>query len=258
MKSAPNEESHDPSGTSRRISFPYEKLLFPEPDQLGIYKKWWSADGHHLYAAAYGTNMQAAYLFDADIATGSVRTAIEEAMQPRVQLGSAALDAPNVWVSSTGADMIWFSQRDGWGHLYLYDGRTGKLRNQITHGNWLVRDIIKIDEKRRQIYLTGLGREGGNPYYRYLYRVNFDGTDLKLLSPEHADHMLLNPDGIYSFDLSRGYDVISPGGKYAVYNFPLLISPPKPSFGPLTMDGSSQHLRKPMQPAYLPPAITRP
>jgi dipeptidyl-peptidase-4 len=208
-----------PSGTSRRISFPYEKLLFPEPDQLGIYRKWWSADGHHLYAAAYGANMAAAYLFDADIATGSVRTVIEERMQPRVQLSSAALDAPNVWVSSNGADMIWFSQRDGWGHLYLYDGRTGKLRNLITHGDWLVRDIVKVDEKHRQIYLTGLGREGGNPYYRYLYRVNFDGTDLKLLSPEHADHMLLNPDGIYSFDLSRSYDVISPSGKYAVYNF---------------------------------------
>lgn len=207
------------SGSSHRINFPYEKLLFPEADSLAICKKWWSSDGTHLYAAAYGANLEAAYLFDVEIATGSVRTVIEEHMQPRMLLSSSAYDAPNVWVSNNGSDVIWFSQRDGWGHLYLYDGRTGKLRNQITRGNWLVRDLIKVDEKRRQIYLTGVGRESGNPYYRYLYRVNFDGTDFKLLSPEHADHMLINPDGFFSFDLSQGYEVISPSGKYAVYNF---------------------------------------
>ncbi|HEY6249401.1 MAG TPA: DPP IV N-terminal domain-containing protein [Candidatus Angelobacter sp.] len=208
-----------PSGAARRINLPYEKLLFPESDTLAICKKWWSSNGRHLYAAAYGANVAAAYLFDVEIATGAVRTVVEEHMQPRMMLSSSALDAVNVWVSSNGADVIWFSQRDGWGHLYLYDGQTGKLRNQITGGNWLVRDIIKVDEKRRQIYLTGVGKEIGNPYYRYLYRLNFDGTDFKLLSPEHADHMLINPEGFFSFDLSQGYEAISPSGKYAVYNF---------------------------------------
>ena len=208
-----------PTGTSRRISFPYDKLLFPEADLLAVHKKWWSSDSHHLYAAAYGQSLEAAYLFDADIATGSVRTVIEEHMQPRVQFSSSAYDSPNVWVSGNGSDVVWFSQRDGWGHLYLYDGHTGKLKNQITRGEWLVRDILEIDEARRRIFFTGVGREGGNPYYRYLYRVNFDGSDLKLLSPEHADHMLLNPESIFSFDISSGYKAISPSGRYVVYNF---------------------------------------
>jgi dipeptidyl-peptidase-4 len=208
-----------PTGASRRINFPYEKLLFPEADLFAVCKKWWSSNGHHLYAAAYGNNLEAAYLFDADITTGSVRTMIDEHMKPRMQLSSAIYDSPNVWASSSGNDVIWFSQRDGWGHLYLYDGHTGKLRNQITKGAWLVRDMIKIDENHRRIYFTGVGRETGNPYYRYLYRVNFDGTDLRLLSPEPADHMLLNPDSIYTFDISTPYDAISPSGKYVVYNF---------------------------------------
>jgi dipeptidyl-peptidase-4 len=208
-----------PSGASRRINFPYDKLLFAEADTLGIGKKWWSADGRHLYAAAYGDNLEAAYLFDVDLATGQVRTVLDEHMTPRMQLSSSAYDSPNVWVSGSGKEVIWFSQRDGWGHLYLYDGQTGKLKNQITRGQWLVRDLIQVDEARRRIFFTAVGREPGNPYYRYLYRINFDGTDLKLLSPEPADHMLLNPDSIYSFDLSTPYDVISPSGQYVVYNF---------------------------------------
>lgn len=208
-----------PSGTSHRINFPYDKLLLPEADLMAIYRKWWCQNGSHLYVAAYGDSLEAAYLFDVNLATGGLRTVMEEHMQPRVQFSSSAYDSPNLWVSGNCQDVIWFSQRDGWGHLYLYDGQTGKLKNQITRGNWLVRDLIKVDEERRRIFFTAAGREGGNPYYRYLYRINFDGTDLKLLSPEPADHMLVSPVAIFSFDLSQSYDVISPSGKYAVYNF---------------------------------------
>ncbi len=207
------------SGTFRRINFPYEKFLLPEADLFAACKKWWSSDGRHLYVTAYGASIGAAYLFDVDVSTGNVRSMLEEEMHPRMQLSSSLYDSPNVWVSGSGKDVIWFSQRDGWGHLYLYDGQTGKLRNQITRGPWLVRDLLKVDEERKRIFVTGVGREGGNPYYRYLYSINFDGSDLKLLSPEPADHMLLNPDSVYSFDLSQPYDVISPSGKYAVYNY---------------------------------------
>jgi dipeptidyl-peptidase-4 len=173
----------------------------------------------HLYAAAYGDSLEAAYLLDVDISTGSVHTVIEEHMKPRMLLSSSAYDSPNVWVSPNGKDVIWFSQRDGWGHLYLYDGQTGKVRSQITQGNWLVRDLLKVDEERRRIFFTGVGRESGNPYCRDVHRVNFDGTDLKLLSPEPADHMLTNPDSIFSFDLSQPYDAVSPSGNFVVYNF---------------------------------------
>jgi dipeptidyl-peptidase-4 len=209
-----------PSGSYRRINFPYDKLLAVDPDGLPIRKKWWRDDGRHLYALSVGKNMESSLLFDVDIATGNVRTMVEEHMTPRMEMSPSPWDAPDVWVSADGKDVIWFSERDGWGHLYFYDGETGKLKNQITQGEWLVRDIIHVDEKRRRIYFTGSGREGGNPYYRYLYRINFDGSELQLLSPESADHMLTSRDDrLLPLDSVPGYDVVSPSGKFVVYNY---------------------------------------
>lgn len=141
-------------------------------------------------------------------------------MAPRMDMSPDPWDAPDVWVSRDGRDVIWFSERDGWGHLYLYDGQSGKLKNQITRGDWLVRDIVHVDEQRRRIYFTASGREGGNPYYRYLYRVNFDGSGLTLLSPERADHMITSPaDRLLALDSVPGYNVVSPSGRFVVYNF---------------------------------------
>ena len=69
-------------------------------------------------------------------------------------------------------EFIWWSQRDGWAHLYLFDRATGKLKNQITKGNWAVRDIIFVDEKERFIYFTAGGQEKDrDPYYRFLYKM---------------------------------------------------------------------------------------
>jgi dipeptidyl aminopeptidase/acylaminoacyl peptidase len=209
-----------PSGKYRRLELPYDKLLVLQQDLLAIRKTWWSSDNRDLYAVAFGDNMESAFFFDADVTTGKVRTVIEEHMMPRMDLNSTSYNPPNVRVTADGKNVIWFSQRDGWGHLYLYDGETGKLKNQITKGNWLVRDIISVDEVRRRIYFTGGGKEGGNPYYRYLYRVNFDGTDFKLLSPEHADHSLTSPwNDVLAIDGAVGYEAVSPSGKYVIYNY---------------------------------------
>lgn len=217
-----------PSGKSMRLNFPYDKLLAVDPDGLPIRKKWWGPDGRHLYAVAVGVNMESGFLFDVDITTGNVRTIVEEHMSPRMEMSPSPWDSPDVWISADGKDVIWFSERDGWGHFYLYDGQTGKLRNQITHGEWLVRDIIKVDQGKRLLYFTASGREEGNPYYRYLYRINFDGSGLMLLSPEHGDHMLTSlEDRPIGLDNVFGYDVISPSGKFAVYSFSTPDQPPQ-------------------------------
>jgi dipeptidyl aminopeptidase/acylaminoacyl peptidase len=84
--------------------------------------------------------------------------------------------------------MIQWSERDGWAHFYLYDEK-GILKNQITSGPWHCEDIEGIDEKNRVLYFTANGREAGeDPYYTHLYRVNFDGTGLKLLNAGHFNH----------------------------------------------------------------------
>ena len=86
-------------------------------------------------------------------------------------------------------EVIWFSERDNWGHLYLYDLGTGRLRNQITKGEWVVTQLLTVDEKNRVLYFLGAGREKGrDPYFSHLYRIGFDGKNLSLLTPEDGTH----------------------------------------------------------------------
>ena len=96
---------------------------------------------------------------------------------------------------------IWFSQHSDWGHLYLVDLNTGKIKNHITQGNWNVLKLLYVDEKSKKLIFTGAGREGGDPYFHYLYSVNIDGTGLTLLTPEKKHHRItLSKDGLNFLD----------------------------------------------------------
>ncbi len=93
-----------------------------------------------------------------------------------------------------GAEMIWMSERDGWNHLYLYDN-AGKVKNQITKGNWVVRNVVHIDEENRQIIFCGSGKnKNEDPYHLHYYKIGFDGKDLKALTTENANHELTFSD----------------------------------------------------------------
>lgn len=90
-----------------------------------------------------------------------------------------------------GREILWISERDGWRHLYLFDGRTGALKNQITNGSWVVREVLQVNEKERTILFTAGGineAKGEDPYNLHLCRINFDGTGLQDLTPENANH----------------------------------------------------------------------
>jgi len=91
-------------------------------------------------------------------------------------------------------EILWFSQRDNWGHLYLYDLQSGKLKQQITKGDWNVLQVLKINEDK--IFFIGAGKEPGDPYFQYFYSVKKDGSDLSLLTPDSANHSItLSPPG---------------------------------------------------------------
>lgn len=104
-------------------------------------------------------------------------------------------------------EMIWWSERTGWGHFYLYD-RDGKLKNAITSGSWRASAIVAVDAKTRTLYFLGNGREKGeNVYYQHLYAVNLDGTGLTLLDPGDASHYsLLSPSRRFVVDNSSRLD----------------------------------------------------
>jgi dipeptidyl aminopeptidase/acylaminoacyl peptidase len=104
-----------------------------------------------------------------------------------------------------GKEIIWASERDGWRHLYLYDGTSGQVKNQITRGNWVVRGVNKVDEEKRQIWFEASGMYSGkDPYFTYHYRVNFDGSGLTALTDADGTHSLA-----YSSDMKYYVDTWS-------------------------------------------------
>ncbi len=129
-------------------------------------------------------------VFRLDLTTGRVSKILEETAPTRVETNTLQSSQPNIRVLGDGAELIWYSDRTGWGHLYLYDAQTGRLKNAITSGAWLVVDIQAVDEARREIYFTAVGRERGrDPYYRHLYRTSLDGRGgIQLLTEPNADH----------------------------------------------------------------------
>ncbi len=161
----------------------------------------WAAPGSDkLYFTRVSRDMHRVDVCVAETATGVVKPLIEERMNIYVE-------TKPLRVINNGAELIFWSERDGWGHYYLYDAE-GKLKNQITHGEFVAEDIMSIDEKTRAMALTASGREDGeDPYFMHLYRANLDGSGMKLLDPGKAFHAVSSSDdGRYFVDNSSRVD----------------------------------------------------
>jgi len=158
----------------------------------------WSEDASQLAFISSSRDHKVATLRIADTQTGDVRTVFEEVTETYYESG---VRMENWQVLFDTNEFIWFSERDNWGHLYLYDLETGELKNRITSGKWPVLQMRRVDEDGRTIYFTSGGREAGDPYYQHFYSVNFDGSNLTHLTPENANHSVqLSPDGMYFVD----------------------------------------------------------
>jgi dipeptidyl aminopeptidase/acylaminoacyl peptidase len=160
----------------------------------------WTPDASQLVFVSSSRDHQQAWMRVADPRTGAVRTLFEE--RNETHIGDAGLST-NLWQALPASDeLIWWSTRDGWVQLYLYDLRTGALKNRITTGDGNVTRIVRVDERARRIYFMAQGREPGrDPYFQHLYRVNFDGRGLRLLTPEAANHSpSLSDDARYIVD----------------------------------------------------------
>ncbi|WP_411833371.1 prolyl oligopeptidase family serine peptidase [Pseudoxanthomonas mexicana] len=137
------------------------------------------------------------------------------APRARVAVAEASVTFVDTWrgfrheVGGLGEEVIWLSERDGWRHLYLFDGRTGKVRNRITRGPWVVREVLRVDEARREIWFTASGMDAGrDPYFRQLFRVGFDGGGLARLTHADADHdVAVSPDGTWFVDVHSRVDL---------------------------------------------------
>jgi dipeptidyl aminopeptidase/acylaminoacyl peptidase len=166
----------------------------------------WSADGRALAFGSTSRDHKREQLRIADPSTGEVRDVLDESVPTFFESGNGRV---NWRYLSASNEIIWFSERDNWGQLYLYDAATGKLKNQITRGDGNVTQLMRVDEKNRVLYFQAVGKEKGrDPYFIHFYRVNFDGTNLKLLTPEDGNHDIsLAPSGKYFVDSYSKPDV---------------------------------------------------
>ncbi len=157
---------------------------------------WLSESNNEIYFQRTSRDLKRIDICLADANTGEVKVLVEERLNTYIEIN-------NPYLVNNGTEIIHWSERDGWGHLYLYDNN-GNVKNQITSGSYHVEDIEYVDERNRVIYFMANGREmGEDPYYTHLYRINFDGSGLKLLTP-----------GNYNFGVSGGDT-----GKYFVANY---------------------------------------
>lgn len=179
--------------------------LFPNPYQLTDLK-WWK-DGRGFTFQYLKRGNQVLRIIEVNANTGKARVLINETSKTFInytdltgeQYGSGWTYRRDI---QDGKEIIWMSEKDGWPHLYLYNGMTGKLENKITSGPWVVRYVNYVDVANRQIYFEASDmNKKVDPYWVYGYRINFNGTGLKMLTPQPGNHQIeFSRDGKYYVD----------------------------------------------------------
>ncbi len=167
----------------------------------------WSDDARQLAFVSSSRDHKEARLRLADPETGAVRDVLDERVATFFESG---VDAVNWRVLFASNEVLWWSQRDDWGHLYLYDLATGQLKRQVTSGSWNVLQLRHLDEKARTLWFTGAGREPGDPYFDRFYSVSLDKGEPRLLTPDSAHHAI----------------TVSPSGRWFVDSWSTPVEPP--------------------------------
>ncbi|MXY75528.1 MAG: prolyl oligopeptidase family serine peptidase [Acidimicrobiia bacterium] len=204
------------TGTGRRTDLSWAPLESPFLTPIELGHAWWSTASDAVYFVDWDRDRRSVRLVSADPATGGCSVLVKEESETPIDLNALYYGRPNVWVSGDRHEIIWYSARSGWGHLYLLDGGGHPVR-QLTSGDWLVTDLLRVDEETRTAYFMATGREAsGDPYYHHLYAVGLDGGAPRLLTPEDAAHGEWPP-----------WVDFSPDGRYFVDRFSRIGQPPR-------------------------------
>jgi dienelactone hydrolase len=167
--------------TRRQIEV--DRTLFP--NAYDVSPLVWRKDGSALTFEYNERGHQRYRIIEIDAATGRTRVVVSEEPKTFFTYSSKKFRHD----VADGREIVWMSERDGWNHLYLYDGATGQVRHQITKGEWVVRGVSKVDEEKRQIWFSASGMNPGeDPYFVHYYRIGFDGSGLVRLTEASANH----------------------------------------------------------------------
>ncbi|SFR16219.1 Dipeptidyl aminopeptidase/acylaminoacyl peptidase [Lentzea waywayandensis] len=180
-----------------------EPLLMPEFSPIMAGWAWWSEDSTTVYFLSRPRDQHTLTLNRMDASSGEVTVVVSETGSNRVGPNQLIYGTPIVRVLAD--EVLWFSQRDGWGHLYRYDLHTGELLNQVTTGQWLVREILHVSEG--VVYFTASGLVPEDPYRRTVCRVALDGTEFAVVTDDSLDHVVtVSPNGRYFVDSASTVD----------------------------------------------------
>ena len=195
-----------------RTQLAVDNTLFPNPYDLSRFQ--WRKDSRAVTFEYNQRGHQVFRVIEADAATGKARAVISEEAKTffnyRTANGNLADSGKKYrYDLEDGKDVIWMSERDGWNHLYLIDGATGRPKHQITKGEWVVRAVIKVDEAAKQILFSAGGMNAGkDPYFLNVYRINFDGTGLTPLTTGDGNHnVVFSEDGTLYVDTYSRLDL---------------------------------------------------
>jgi len=179
-----------------RRQMPGDIALFTNP--YANTRLEWRSDSRSVTFEHNQRGHQMYRVLEIDATTGRTRTLIEETQKTFVEYSGKRFRED----VADGKEIVWASERDGWNHLYLYDGATGRVKNRITTGQWVVRGVDRVDAENRQIWFRASGMQPGtDPYFIHYYRVNFDGTGLTALTEANGNHAVtFSPDRQFYVD----------------------------------------------------------
>lgn len=164
-------EIHTSAFKNQTLRLAYKPTLQKERDMKERGYAW-LGDNNRFFVTRSSRDLYRIDICSYTIGEDSIRPIIQERMNTYQEMRPLA-------TVNGGKELIQWSERDGWAHLYLYDGE-GNLKNRITSGPWHVDQIIKVDDAKRVIYFLANGKEKDeNPYYEHLYRANLDGSGLQ-------------------------------------------------------------------------------
>ncbi len=187
-----------PTKTVVRFRMPPDQHRSTLCDDISCSGGWedvqWAPDGKTVAFASTSRDHSHTWLRVADAATGEVRTVFDEKVKTYFESGNGAV---NWRYLPDSREVLWFSERNNWGNLSLYDLDSGRLKRAVTTGEGNVTEVLRVDAASRTVWFRGVGRTPSeNPYYQKFYKVSLDGGAPQLLTAEDADHTVtVSTDG---------------------------------------------------------------